>query len=113
MFVSAKAIGILTTQDVCEYERKISADERIQPGFQELFDATSISESRIDSTGLERIAEQVKLNPNRSSRSKLAIVAGRGASFDRALYYQKLVYPHSQNVIVFHDTSTARTWLGV
>ncbi len=84
MFVHATATGVLTVEETCEYQQTQVDDERIKPSFRELFDVTRIAESRIDAEGLHRIAERAMANPKKSHGSKLATVAGRGESFDRA-----------------------------
>ena len=105
-YVEAVAKGILTTNEVCEYEATLESDSRIRPGFIELFDVTLISESRIDKKGLKRIAKTVLKNRKRSQGSKLAIVVSKKDSFERARYYERIAY-NSQNVIVFNGREVA------
>jgi len=111
-YVDAVATGILTTEDVCDYEDAIETDDGVVKGFVELFDVRWIAESRIDQAGLARIAEKVQAGKKRALGSKLAIIVGQGDSFERAQYYRLMAYD-AQNVVVFNFKHTAEIWLGV
>jgi hypothetical protein len=112
MFVHAVATGTLTTEDVLEFQQAVWQDSRVKPGHKMLFDESRISESRIDTQGLQGIVARQESDEAKRP-SKLAIVAGPGTSFPRALEYEKMVSPEKEKVIVFHHEDVARKWLGV
>jgi hypothetical protein len=112
MFVHAIATEPLLTEHVLEFLDRVSQDSRVKPGYIMLFDESRILESHIDTKGLEVIvARQESVQVKRPS--KLAIVAGPGSAFPRALEYEKMVSPEKEKVIVFHNEHVARRWLGV
>lgn len=111
-YVSATATGVLTADEVCEYLRAVDSDDHVRKEFVELFDVTRITESRIDKTGLERIAEVVRECQKRSRGSRLAIVVAKGDSFERARYFERIT-SDVHDVIVFNTRDVAETWLGV
>ena len=112
MFVHAIATEPLYTKDVIEFQDALWQDDRVKPGYIILFDESKISESRIDAQGLETIV--AKEESEQAKRpAKLAIVAGPGSSFPRALEYEKMISPNTERVIVFHNREIAIHWLGV
>ena len=111
-FVQAAATGKLTSDEILAYEDQLAEDSRIQSGFRELFDVSDITESEVQDEHLPMIAERVARNPKRTKSAKLAIVARRPESFDRARRYERFASLHRQNVVVFNDIATARIWLG-
>ena len=112
MFVHAIATEPLYTKDVIEFQDALWQDDRVKPGYTILFDESKISESRIDAQGLEAIV--AKEESEQAKRpAKLAIVAGPGSSFPRALEYEKMISPNTERVIVFHNREIAIHWLGI
>lgn len=112
MFVHVIATEPLTTEHVCELQDAVWQDDRVKPGYTMLFDESKILEPRIDTQGLETIAEREKSDQAKRP-VKLAIVAGPGNAFSRALEYEKMVSPEIEEVIVFHNEHVARHWLGM
>jgi len=112
MFVHAVATEPLTTEDVCEFQDALWQDDRVKPGYKLLFDESKILEPRIDARGLATIVEREKSEQARRP-AKLAIVAGPGSAFPRALEYEKMVSPDKEKVIVFHNKEIAMQWLGI
>ncbi|MDJ0829038.1 MAG: hypothetical protein QNI92_04240 [Desulfobacterales bacterium] len=110
-FVHAKATGTLTEEDLQIYEKSTLEDERIAIGFWELFDASELIESNLNTRGLKRIAQMVRSNPKRNEASNLAIVVSKASTFDDARVFERIVSKF-QNVIVFNSVNTARMWLG-
>jgi hypothetical protein len=111
-YIETNATKILTTDEVIEYIMATEHDERVKPGFMELFDVSSMKKSEIDEEGLDRIVAKVRASEKRTGSNKLAIVVSKGSSFERAKYIESRVI-ESQNVIVFNRRSTAEIWLGV
>jgi hypothetical protein len=112
MFVRAVATEPLTTGHVLEFQRALRQDSRVKPGFKALFDESQISVSRIDTPGLQAIVAMQESDQAKRP-SKLAIVAGPGSAFPRALEYEKMVSPDKEKVIVFNHEDIARKWLDV
>jgi len=112
MFAHAIATEPLTTEEVLAFQKDLQHDSRVKPGFKALFDESRIAESRIDEQGLQAIVARQESDQAKRP-SKLAIVAGPGSAFPRALEYEKMVAPAQETVIVFHNEDIARKWLGV
>jgi hypothetical protein len=112
MFVHAVATEPLTKDHVFEFLDTVWQDSRLKSGYKLLFDESRIAESHISSEDLQAIvAKQESKQAKRYSR--LAIVAGPGTAFPRALEYEKMANPLQATVIVFHNEDIARQWLGV
>ncbi|MCP4711154.1 MAG: hypothetical protein GY869_21245 [Planctomycetes bacterium] len=111
-FVWAITSGSLTSEELFDYEQETATDERIRPGFRELFDVTSSEQVQITKETMEEIHNLGMKNPKKGYGNKLAIVA-KGESFDYARYYEQIVQSNLQNVIVFNSINTALLWLGV
>lgn len=111
-FVHAVATEPLTTEHVCEFQDALWQDDRVKPGYKLLFDESQILESRIDAQGLETIVAREK-SEQAKRPAKLAIVAGPGSAFPRALEYEKMISPDTERVIVFHNREIAMHWLGM
>ncbi len=111
-YANATATGVLTADEVCEYLKAVDTDDSVGEEFVELFDASRITESQIDKSGLERIAEVARECQKRSRGSRLAIVVAKGDSFDRARYFERIARD-VHDVIVFNTRDVAETWLGV
>lgn len=112
MFVHAVATEPLTTEHVCEFQDALWQDDRVKAGYIVLFDESHIEESHIDARGLKTIVAREK-SKQAKRPSKLAIVAGPGSAFPRALEYEKMVSPDTEKVIVFHNREIAMQWLDV
>jgi hypothetical protein len=112
LFVHAISTEPLTSEEVLEFQKALRQDSRVKPGFKALFDESRIAESHIDAQGLQAIVAREK-SDEAERPSKLAIVAGPGSAFPRALEYEKMVAPAKETVIVFHNEDIARQWLDV
>ena len=111
-YVEAIATQTLTAEEVCEYLTAIERDERIKPGFVELFDVSEIAQSQINGEGLDQIVKKIQRGPKGSRGEKVAIVVSSGTSFDRAKFIEQRI-DGEYTVIVFNHRSTAEIWLGV
>jgi hypothetical protein len=112
MFVHVIATEPLTTEEVLEFQDCITLDSQVKAGFRALFDESRILESHIDTEGLKKIVAREE-SAQVKRPSKLAIIAGPGSAFGRALEYVKMVSPEKQKVLVFNNEQVARQWLGV
>ncbi|MBN1482699.1 hypothetical protein EH223_11970 [candidate division KSB1 bacterium] len=112
-FVYFTATGVLDVPDFEEVVKKTIADERIQPGFRQLLDLTSISSSRLTEESLQQLKHLARSSPKVTKNSQLAIVVSSGPSFERARNYEKMAHENFQDIIVFNSLQTAKIWLGV
>ena len=112
LFVHAIATEPLTKDYIFEFLEKVWQDSRVKSGHTMLFDESRISAARISAEDLQAIVAKQESNPAKRP-SKLAIVAGPGSAFPRALEYEKMVFPEKEKVIVFNHEDVARKWLGV
>ena len=112
VIVHAVASGAVTLDEVRRYMHDVARDERIRPGFSELFDGCQITEGRVGPESFAEIQELVLADPKRKPGSRVAIVVGKRPSFDKAKQYERLAGSTAQNVIVFNDMHTAKIWLG-
>jgi hypothetical protein len=111
-FVHVIATEPLAKDHVFEFLDTVWQDSRVKSGHTILFDESQISEPRISTEDLQAIV--AKQESKQAKRySKLAIVAGPGSAFPRAIEYEKMVNPAQATVIVFHNEDVARKWLGV
>lgn len=112
MFVHAIATEPLTKDHIFEFLDTVWQDSRLKSGHTMLFDESRIAEPRISTEDLQAIVAKQK-SKQAKRYSKLAIVAGPGSAFPRAIEYEKMVNPSQATVIVFHNEDVARQWLGV
>ena len=112
-FVRATATGEIAPEEIHAFIEALIRDDRIKPGFRELFDASPITSSKVEMDAFPKIRQLVLQNPKRTPGSQLAIVVGSGSSFDKAREYERIASPGIENVIVFNDVHTAEVWLGV
>lgn len=111
-FVHAIATEPLTKEHVFAFQQAVWQDSRVNPGHTLLFDESRISEPCISTEDLQAIVAQQESDQAKRP-SRLAIIAGPGSAFPRALEYEKMVTPEKEKVIVFHHEDVARKWLGV
>ena len=112
-FVYAVATGTLTLDEIKKYLVDMANDERLKPGYRELFDMTRLIKSLITPASFPEILELIAANPKKQHSSKLAIVAGPEGSFETARQFERLASPDVVKIIVFSDIETAKVWLGV
>ena len=112
-YVYAKATGVLTPEEIIDYEQKLQHEPKLLSGYKELFDVRYITKSEVTIESFQEIIKESMLDDKRNCRNKLAIVVSRADSFDRAKYYEKSIPSEKQTVIVFNMLDTAKLWLGV
>ena len=112
MIVHVVASGAVTLDEVRQYMHGVAHDDRVRPGFSELFDGCQIAEGQVGPESFVAIQQLVLADPKRKPGSKVAIVVGKSLSFDKAKQYERLAGSSAQNVIVFNDMHTAKIWLG-
>jgi len=108
-FVYTKAHGEVSEQDLLEYQAAVLADPRIEPGYYELFDATSARAVGVSEATLEKMQQMDKLHAEKLEGGKCAVIVRSG--FELAKRFESFRdRPH--NVMVFFNLDVARAWLG-
>ncbi|MBN2131333.1 MAG: hypothetical protein JW741_17665 [Sedimentisphaerales bacterium] len=108
-FVHTKAHGEVTEHDLLEYQAAVLADPRIEPGYYELFDATTAQAVGVSEATLETMSEMDKKHVEKLAGGKCALVVRSG--FELAKRFESLRdRPHA--VMVFFNLDVARAWLG-
>lgn len=110
-FVHTMCTGMITPEEVLKYRSELSLSKDVADGFDELFDVTQITDSRITPEDMIHFAKLVKKSNKISPFSKLAIVTSNTNSFNKARLYEKEV-KMAHNVIIFSNMDVARIWLG-
>ena len=87
--VYARATGVLTPEEIIDYQQKLKLNPKIESGYRELFDVRYIEKSELTTDSFQEIIREVMSDEKKIYRNKLAIVVSSGESFDRAKYYQK------------------------
>ncbi len=107
------ATGVLELTDLEAVIHAIAPDDRLVPGFRQLFDFTDISSSKLTEESLHKIINLARKNPKVTRDTKLAIVVSSDSSFQNARRYEKIAQDTYEDVIVFNSINTAKIWLGV
>jgi hypothetical protein len=111
--VYAVATGTLSPDEMNKYLVDMANDERLKPGYRELFDMTQLVKSLITPESFPEIMKLIAANPKKQRGSKLAIVAGPEGTFETARQFERAASSDMVKIIVFNDTETAKVWLGV
>ena len=112
-FVYAAATGTLTPDELNKYLVDMANDERLKPGYRELFDMTRLIKSLITPASFPEILKLIAANPKKQRGSKLAIVAGPEGTFEIFRQFERLAGEDAVKIIVLNDIETAKVWLGV
>ena len=112
-YVYAKAIGVLTPEDIVDYVNKLHQEPALKSGFKELFDVRYISKSEVTIESFQKIIKEAIADNKRNYMNRLAIVVSAIDSFDRAKHYEKSLPADKETVIVFNMLDTAKIWLGM
>jgi hypothetical protein len=113
--VIAKGRGVLTDQDVFEYQRGVWSRSEVA-GYDELFDMSDVGD--IDLPSLQRVRELAQLSAamdDAAPPSRLAIVAPKDFPFALGRLYEAhrgLNERSRKTVSVFRSVGDALAWLG-
>jgi hypothetical protein len=113
--VIAKGRGVLTDQDVFEYQRGVWSRSEVA-GYDELFDMSDVGD--IDLPSLQRVRELAQLSATMDAAappSRLAIVAPKDFAFALGRLYEAhrgLDERSRKTVSVFRSVGDALAWLG-
>ncbi len=108
-FVSTRATGEVTNQDLLDYQAAVLSDPRVRPGFDELFNATAAFEAGLSEEAIEQMIEVDREHVDKLRRGKCAIVVRSG--FELAKHFEQ-THGGPHNVVVFYNLDVALVWLG-
>lgn len=112
-FAYFSATGVIDLSDLENVLNEFANDDRLVPGFRQLFDFSAISNTKLNTASLTKISELARENPKVTRDSKLAIVVSLDLSFNNAKEFEKLAEKDFYDIIVFNSLSRAKMWLGV
>ncbi len=110
--VLAEASGTFNARESIKYQKSVARDTQVKLGYKMLLDTTKIKKIKITDDDIDRITDITLSNPKNTRGMKVAIVANTMIVFEICKYYEKLV-PDSENINIFNNQTTAKTWLGV
>lgn len=101
--------GRLTDADLLAVQARMRDDERFQPDYRQLVDATALSEVAVTPEGLCAVAACAAWGAG----SRRVMVAPLEVAYAMGRMYQKLREGGEDRVAVFTDWSEALAWLGL
>jgi hypothetical protein len=109
-FVDVKATGVVTEEDLLQYQTTLMADPRIRPGLRVLFDARTAQPGGLTPEAVRIIASLDRKLRETCPTNKSAIVVRDKQAAELAHEFETNT---ETNAIVFFNLDVARTWLGV
>ncbi|HVP71478.1 MAG TPA: hypothetical protein VMS45_09135 [Gemmatimonadaceae bacterium] len=107
--VFARGWGVLTADDLLDWQKRIRSDPEFEPSFRMLIDFTDVTEAAFDANTIQQLASiQTFLHT-----TKRAIVAPALEHFGIARMFQILLGEEGELVEVFREVPPARKWLGL
>lgn len=110
--VYAIASGTFNARDSIKYQESVACDLHVKSGYKMVLDTTRIKKIKLTGEDIERITDIALSNPKNTKKMKVAIIANTMIVFELCKYYDMLS-ADNENINIFNDMSTARTWLGV
>jgi len=107
--VFAKASGRVTDDEAFAEQRRLEADPDFEPDMGQLFDGREVSEFRVTSPGIRRLARRSPFGRG----SRRALVAARDDTYGMARMYEMLRLGQGDEVTVVRSLSEALAWLGL
>lgn len=104
--------GTITKPDLMAHHDRYLNDPSILPGRRSFVDITRASGPSIGEQEIQQFVDAYRSHAHKMINTNIAIVAS-GPGFDQALIYERLSTPHLLTVVVFNETDTACTWLGI
>jgi hypothetical protein len=113
LFVHTSAFGTVTSDELISHAQQMNKDNRIRPGFSELFDASRVTKIGITKEDIDQIVDMDGQNLEKNAGSKCAVVVAESEAFELGKYFEEISRQNYVKVIVFNSVATAKTWLGV
>ena len=105
--IVTRASGILTLEDVLSGRAELHSNPDFDPRYYDLFDLREVTEIRISSAEMARIAATSMF----ARGVCRAFVVKTQVQYGMARMFSGLAEPHDQNVFVFRDLAVAEAWL--
>jgi hypothetical protein len=107
--VIAHGNGIVTDEDLIQFNESLKADPNFDPTFNQLQDFTEVTSVDVKNETI------IKIVNNRffDLSSLRAIVVNPGLQYGLARMFQNLRSPEDTNISVFVDLAEAKQWLGL
>jgi len=105
--------GLLTAADIVAHIEGLRGDPNFDAGFRQLMDFTQVTEARLPSDEIRRLA-QISVFSSRSQRA--IVVGGNPLFFGLARMYEMSLHGSGIEaawIQVFEDLNSARRWLGL
>ena len=104
--------GRIAAEEMYAHQETTLGDPRVQAGRSEFIDITRATNPHVGDEELQRFVDAYRTKPEKAVNTSIAVVA-TGETFEQARLFERLTIPHMITVVVFNDTATACTWLGV
>jgi hypothetical protein len=109
-FVDVKATGVVTEEDLLQYQTTLMADPRIRPGLRVLFDASTAQPGGLTPEAIQIIASLDRKLRQTCPADKSAIVVRDKWAAELAHEFEKNT---ETDAVVFFNLDVAKTWLGI
>ena len=106
--VFSTANEVLTDEDLLDHQARLRSDPDFDSSFSQLIDCTQVTELRVSSSGVRRVAKTKLFD----ATSRRAIVADQNQVFGMARMFE-LMNGGPEEIRVFRDMKEARRWLGL
>jgi hypothetical protein len=108
--VEVRATGTVTDDDVLGIDNRMRSDPSIDPGFDQLVDASGATEAALTSKRIQTITASA---PFLSTSSRRAIVAPTDLGFGMSRMFELYRGELAGEIRVFRTRSEALAWLGM
>lgn len=108
-FVYTTVSGVVTEEDLLNYQAAVLADPRVESGFNELFDATRARGSNLSEAVIEEMIAVDEAHAEKLHRGRCALVVWDG--FELADRFANL-HGGPHRVMLFYSLDVAKIWLG-
>ena len=106
--VHAKLANTLSNEDAIDFEADLIGDDRVQPGFSLLFDASCVRNVQLNHDVVKGLLEMEQVFPDKFVGARRAFVFDRRSDFGWALYFRDRA--QGCNFIGF-NVEKAQAWL--
>jgi hypothetical protein len=105
--------GEVTANELVDAARKLSSDESVPPGHNELVDLSGIAQTDVTGATLRHVASLYASTDRRPEESRVAIYAPGDLYFGLSRMYGAFRDPSPVQIQIFRELAEARAWLGL